>query len=83
MKPEIRRTKAFAMSLTNPAFPPGSYRFVNREYFIIRYRTDNDVCDAPFGDWQKYLKEEAIGARVEARMDAFNCECASVRSITP
>ena len=35
---EIR--KAFAMPFTNPAFPPGPYRFVNREFFIITYRTD-------------------------------------------
>lgn len=34
------RSRAFAMPLTNPAFPPGPYRFVNREYFIISYRTD-------------------------------------------
>ena len=40
MKHETVRTKAFAMPLTNPAFPPGPYRFVNREYFIIQYRTD-------------------------------------------
>ena len=32
--------RAFAMPLTNPAFPPGPYRFVIREYFIITYRTD-------------------------------------------
>jgi acetoacetate decarboxylase len=32
--------RAFAMPLTNPAFPPGPYRFVNREYFIITYLTD-------------------------------------------
>src|SRR6187431_3056250 len=32
--------RAFAMPLTNPAFPPGPYRFVNREYLIITYRTD-------------------------------------------
>lgn len=31
---------AFAMPLTNPAYPPGPYRFVNREYLIITYRTD-------------------------------------------
>ncbi len=34
------REQAFAMPFTNPAFPPGPYRFVNREYFIITYRTD-------------------------------------------
>ena len=32
--------RAFAMPLTNPAYPPGPYRFVNREYLIITYRTD-------------------------------------------
>jgi acetoacetate decarboxylase len=31
---------AFAMPPTSPAFPPGPYRFVDRQYFIIRYRTD-------------------------------------------
>lgn len=33
-------TRAFAMPLVNPAFPPGPYRFINREFFIITYRTD-------------------------------------------
>jgi len=32
--------RAFAMPLTNPAYPPGPYRFVNREYLVITYRTD-------------------------------------------
>src|SRR6202049_3901997 len=32
--------RAFAMPLTSPAHPPGPYRFVNREYLIITYRTD-------------------------------------------
>lgn len=39
MNQQIRNV-AFAMPLTNPAFPPGPYRFINREYFIIQYRTD-------------------------------------------
>ncbi|UWU94195.1 acetoacetate decarboxylase [Bradyrhizobium sp. CB1015] len=43
MKHETVRTGAFAMPLTNPAFPPGPYRFVNREYFIIQYRTDPEA----------------------------------------
>lgn len=34
------RARAFAMPLTSPAFPVGPYRFVNREYFIVTYRTD-------------------------------------------
>src|SRR3974390_102429 len=32
--------RAFAMPLTSPAYPPGPYRFINREYLIITYRTD-------------------------------------------
>lgn len=31
--------KSFAMPPGNPAFPMGPYRFVNREYMIITYRT--------------------------------------------
>ena len=34
------KANAFAMPLTSPAFPPGPYRFTNREYLIITYRTD-------------------------------------------
>lgn len=36
------RDQAFAMPFTNPAFPRGPYRFINREFFIISYRTDPD-----------------------------------------
>jgi acetoacetate decarboxylase len=36
---EVRK-RAFAMPLTNPAYPIGPYRFVGREYLIITYRTD-------------------------------------------
>ncbi|WP_448041954.1 acetoacetate decarboxylase [Bradyrhizobium liaoningense] len=42
MNQQIRNI-AFAMPLTNPAFPRGPYRFINREYFIIQYRTDPDA----------------------------------------
>jgi len=31
------------MPMTNPAFPRGPYRFTNREYFIIQYRTDPEA----------------------------------------
>src|SRR5215510_3393784 len=36
---EVKR-RAFAMPLTNPAFPIGPYRFTHREYLNITYRTD-------------------------------------------
>ena len=42
---EVKR-RAYAMPLTSPAFPPGPYRFVNREYFIVTYRTDPDALRA-------------------------------------
>jgi acetoacetate decarboxylase len=40
------RKNAFAMPLTSPAYPPGPYRFRNREYMIITYRTDRDKLRA-------------------------------------
>jgi acetoacetate decarboxylase len=40
MKEDEVRARAFAMPLTSPAFPMGPYRFQNREYLIITYRTD-------------------------------------------
>ena len=40
MKENEVRNRAFAMPLTNPAYPIGPYRFHNREYLIITYRTD-------------------------------------------
>jgi acetoacetate decarboxylase len=40
MKENEVRSKAFAMPLTNPAYPIGPYRFVDREYLNITYRTD-------------------------------------------
>jgi acetoacetate decarboxylase len=38
--------RAFAMPLTNPAYSRGPYRFVNREYLIITYRTDPEKLRA-------------------------------------
>jgi acetoacetate decarboxylase len=40
------REQAFAMPFTSPAFPVGPYRFTNREYFIVSYRTDPDKLRA-------------------------------------
>jgi acetoacetate decarboxylase len=42
---DVRRT-AYSMPLTNPSFPPGPYRFYNREYFVITYRTDPEALAA-------------------------------------
>jgi acetoacetate decarboxylase len=43
MKIEDVVRNAFAMPLTSPSYPPGPYRFVNREYMIITYRTDPEA----------------------------------------
>jgi acetoacetate decarboxylase len=40
MKENEVRSRAYAMPLTSPAYPLGPYRFCNREYLIITYRTD-------------------------------------------
>jgi acetoacetate decarboxylase len=41
---EVRR-RAFSMPLTSPAFPRGPFRFYDREYFIITYRTDREALE--------------------------------------
>lgn len=46
MKIDDVRSQAFAMPLTSPAFPKGPYRFYNREYLIITYKTDLDALRA-------------------------------------
>ena len=35
---------AFAMPFTSPPYPKGPYRFVNREFFTIIYRTIWKSC---------------------------------------
>src|SRR6476659_1157347 len=40
MREDDVRERAFAMPRTSPACPPGPYRFVDRDYLIISYRTD-------------------------------------------
>jgi acetoacetate decarboxylase len=42
---DVKRT-AFAMPLTNPAYPRPPYRFYDREYIIIKYRTDREALEA-------------------------------------
>jgi acetoacetate decarboxylase len=58
------KERAFAMPLTSPAYPPGPYRFVNREFFIVTYRTDPDtlrsVIPAPLGFTDPIVKFEFI-----------------------
>ena len=46
MKIQDVRRQAFAMPLTSPAFAPGPYRFMRREFMVITYRTDMDALRA-------------------------------------
>jgi acetoacetate decarboxylase len=46
MKESEVRERAFAMPLTNPAYPPGPYRFTDREFLIITYRSDPEKLRA-------------------------------------
>ena len=41
---DVRR--AYAMPFTNPSFPRGPYRFFDREYLIVTYRTDPQALRA-------------------------------------
>src|SRR6266853_1571134 len=46
MKSDEVKRRAYAMPLTNPSYPPGPYRFVDREFLIITYKTDLDALRA-------------------------------------
>jgi len=46
MKIDDVRARAFAMPLTSPSYPPGPYRFIDREFFVITYRTDPEALRA-------------------------------------
>jgi acetoacetate decarboxylase len=58
------KARAFAMPLTSPAYPLGPYRFVDREFMIITYRTDPDklraVVPAPLEVDEPLVKYEFI-----------------------
>jgi acetoacetate decarboxylase len=46
MKIDDVLSQAFAMPIGAPSYPPGPYRFIDREYLIITYRTDPDALRA-------------------------------------
>jgi acetoacetate decarboxylase len=55
------RANAFAMPLHNPSYPKGPYKFYNREFVVITYRTDPERLRAvvpeplePLGDTVNY-----------------------------
>src|SRR5947209_2858567 len=64
MKEAEVKQRAFAMPLTSPAYPLGPYRFYNREFMIITYRTDpaklREVVPEPLEVTDPLVKYEFI-----------------------
>lgn len=60
---EVRR-RAYAMPLNNPSFPKGPYRFYDREFVVITYRTSLEalqaVVPAPLEVTEPIVKYEFI-----------------------
>jgi len=81
---EIRRN-AFAMPYTNPAFPPGPYRFTDREYLIISYRTDpallEKIIPAPLKLAEPIVKYEFINMPDSTGFGHY-CESGQVIPVT-
>lgn len=46
MKVADVRAGALAIPLNNPSYPPGPYRFYDREYFVVEYLTDPQALRA-------------------------------------
>lgn len=46
MKADDVRRNAWAMPLCSPSYPRGPYRFVNREFLVVSYRTDPQALAA-------------------------------------
>ena len=79
------RERAFAMPIHSPAFPPGPYRFVDREYLIITYRTDPDalvaVVPAPLRVAEPLVKFEFINMPDSTGFGHY-CESGQVIPVT-
>ena len=79
------REHAFAMPMHNPAFPPGPYRFVDREYLIITYRTDPDalrkLIPAPLELAEPVVKYEFINMPDSTGFGHY-CESGQVIPVT-
>jgi len=76
---------AYAMPLHSPAFPPGPYRFVDREYMIITYRTDPErlraIIPAPLQMVEPIVKYEFINMPDSTGFGHY-CESGQVIPVT-
>ena len=76
MKLDEVRKRAFAMPLTSPAFPCGPYRFVDREYLIITYRTDRKALE-------KMVPEPLTTGEPVVNPSSSACPIRQASAITP
>lgn len=64
MKKEDLLKNAYAMPISSPSYSKGPYKFVNREYFIINYKTDmealREVVPEPLQIKEPIVKYEFI-----------------------
>ncbi|MFZ6847770.1 acetoacetate decarboxylase [Undibacterium sp. RuRC25W] len=85
MTEEEIRANAFAMPYHNPAFPPGPYRFTDREYLIISYRTDPELLEkiipAPLKLAEPIVKYEFINMPDSTGFGHY-CESGQVIPVT-
>jgi acetoacetate decarboxylase len=76
---------AFAMPMSNPAYPPGPYRFVDREYLILTYRTDPKLLEklipAPLKMTEPIVKFEFINMPDSTGFGHY-CESGQVIPVT-
>ncbi len=79
------RQGAFAMPFDNPAYPPGPYRFVDREYLIVTYRTDPALLEklipAPLKLAEPVVKYEFINMPDSTGFGHY-CESGQVIPVT-
>ena len=85
MTEEEVRQKGFAMPMHNPAYPPGPYRFVDREFLIITYRTDpvalQKIIPAPLKMTDPIVKFEFINMPDSTGFGHY-CESGQVFPVT-
>ncbi|WP_034294294.1 acetoacetate decarboxylase [Herbaspirillum sp. RV1423] len=81
---EVRRN-AFSMPIHNPAFPPGPYRFIDREFLVITYRTDPEalkkIIPAPLRYVEPIVKFEFINMPDSTGFGHY-CESGQVIPVT-
>lgn len=85
MTEEEVRQNGFAMPMYNPAYPPGPYRFVDREFLIITYRTDpallQKMIPAPLKMTEPIVKFEFINMPDSTGFGHY-CESGQVIPVT-